>query len=221
VKVGRLLAPFAPPVTAGLVQCLGTTLRLTVEGAEGLAPLWRARRPLIYSVWHGQILMIPWLNARLRRTAGARPARVLTSRSADGELVARYVRHFGIDAVRGSSSRGGMTALRALVAALRAGEDVAVVPDGPRGPNRRAQPGVVVLAALSGAPIVPLGFAVRPAWQLSTWDAFLVPVPFARAVALIGAPLVIGRDADRVRALAEVERAMGALTAAAERRVAS
>jgi hypothetical protein len=220
VKVGRFLAPLAPPLAAGLVRCLGTTLRLTVEGTEDLAPFWRARRPLIYAVWHGQILMIPWLGARLRRTAGARPARVLASRSADGELVARYARHFGVDAVRGSSSRGGAIALRGLMATLRAGEDVAVVPDGPRGPRGRAHPGVVSLAALSGAPIVPLGFAVRPAWQLSTWDAFLVPLPFARAAAVIGAPLVVGRNCDRGQALAEVERAMRTLTEAAERRVA-
>jgi lysophospholipid acyltransferase (LPLAT)-like uncharacterized protein len=196
------------------------TLRLTVEGIEDLAPLWRARRPLIYAVWHGQILMIPWLSARLSRTAGARSARVLASRSSDGELVARYARSFGIDAVRGSSSRGGALALRALIAALRAGDDVAVVPDGPRGPKYRAHPGVVGLAALTGAPIVPLGFAVRPAWRLSTWDAFLVPLPFARAAVVIGAPLVIGRDADRRCAVEEVERAMRSLTAAAERRIA-
>jgi lysophospholipid acyltransferase (LPLAT)-like uncharacterized protein len=219
VKGGPLLRTLAPPLTAALVRGLGTTLRLTVEGVEAVAPLWRAQRPVIYALWHGQLLMIPWLSARLRRTAGARPARVLASQSRDGELVTRYVQQFGIEVVRGSSSRGGLGALRALLTALRAGEDVAVVPDGPRGPRQHAQPGVVTLAALSGVPIVPLGFAASPAWRLSTWDAFVVPLPFARAAATIGSPLVVGRDADRARALKDLEGALGEMVAAAQRRV--
>ena len=133
--------------------------------------------------------------------------------------MARYARRFGLDVVRGSSSRGGPAALRALAAALRAGEDVAVIPDGPRGPCRQAQPGVVVLAALSGAPIVPLGFAARPARHLASWDEFMIPLPFARAAAVFGAPVVVDRDGDRARALKDVERALEDVTAAAERRV--
>jgi lysophospholipid acyltransferase (LPLAT)-like uncharacterized protein len=195
------------------------TLRMTVEGTEGLSPFWRERRPLIYAVWHGQTLMIPWLNASLRAEAGARSVRVLASRSTDGELVARYVTCFGLDVVRGSSSHGGAGALRALAAALRAGEDIAVIPDGPRGPRGQAQPGVVALAALSGAAIVPLAFAARPARQLASWDQFTIPLPFARAAAVFGAPLAVARDDDRARALRNVERALEEVTAAAQRRV--
>jgi hypothetical protein len=195
------------------------TLRLTVEGVREVAPFWHAGRPVIYALWHGQLLMMPWLNVRLGRTDGARPARVLASRSRDGELVTHYVRGFAIEVVRGSSSRGGMSAVRALLGALRNGEDVAVVPDGPRGPRRRVQPGVVALAALSGAPIVPVGFAARPAWRLSTWDEFVIPMPFARAAATLGAPLAVGRDADRARVLKEVETALSETVTAAERRV--
>ena len=218
VRVAPVLAA-ALPVAACLVRGLGRTLRLAVDGADVLDPLWRGQRPLIYAVWHGRILMIPWLNARLRRTVGARPARVLASRSSDGELITRYVRRFGLDVVRGSSSRGGSVALRALAAALRDGEDVALIPDGPRGPSRQAKPGVVVLAALSGAPIVPLGFAARPAWHLASWDEFMIPLPFARAAAVFGAPVVVDRESDRTRALKDVEHALEDVTAAAERRV--
>jgi hypothetical protein len=213
------LAALAPPLASGLVRGLGVTLRITVEGTDGLQPFWRGHRPLIYTVWHGQMLMIPWLNARLRSAAGARPVKVLASRSSDGELVARYVGCFGLDVVRGSSSRGGAAALRALAGALRAGQDVAVIPDGPRGPRRRAQPGVVALAALSGAPIVPLGFAARPARRLASWDEFAIPLPFARAAAVFGAPMPVGRDADRDRALKDVQWVLEDVTAAAERRV--
>jgi lysophospholipid acyltransferase (LPLAT)-like uncharacterized protein len=213
------LGGLAPPLASRLVRGLGMTLDLAVEGTERLRPLWEGERPLIYAIWHGQILMIPWLNARLRAAVGARPARVLASRSADGELVARYVGSFGLDVVRGSSSSGGAAALRALADALRSGEDVAIIPDGPRGPRRQAQPGVVALAALSGAPIVPLAFAARPARRLGSWDQFAIPLPFARAAAVFGPPMSVGRSADRARCLEEVQRALEEATAAAERRV--
>ena len=208
-----------PPVAATLVRLLGATLRLRVEGVDALVPHWTAARPLIYCVWHGRILMVPWVNARLRRTHGARAVSVMTSRSRDGGLVGGYVRRFGLDVVRGSSSRGGVTALRALVTAVRAGRDVALVPDGPRGPRGQLGPGVVALAGLTGAPVVPVGFAARPANRLATWDAFLVPAPFARAAVVFGAATTIARDADRERARKEVERGLDEVTAAADRLV--
>jgi hypothetical protein len=213
------LTALAPPLTAGAVRALGATLRLQSEGLEPLAPLWAARRPVIYAVWHARILMIPWLNARLARAHGARRVRVLASRSRDGELVARWVRRFGLRVTRGSSSRGGAEALRELTAAVRAGEDVAVVPDGPRGPREVLQPGVVVLAALTGAPVVPVGFAARPARRLHSWDRFMVPLPFARAAVVFGKPFAIARDAERETVRADLERALREVTETADRLV--
>jgi lysophospholipid acyltransferase (LPLAT)-like uncharacterized protein len=211
-----LLARAMPPLAALAVRALGVTLRLRVAGAEPLRPLWAAGRPLIYVVWHGRILMMPWLNAWLRRTHGARAARVLTSRSRDGELVARYVGRFGLEAVRGSSSRGGAAAVRELAACLRAGADVTLVPDGPRGPRCELQPGAVMLAAITGAPVVPMAFGARPARRLATWDQFLVPAPFARGAIVFGAPMPVGRDDDREKARAAVERALIETTATAD-----
>ncbi len=213
------LATLAPPIAAVAVRALGATLRLTEEGVEALAPRWAAGQPLIYAVWHGRILMIPWLTARMRRTRGARAVQVLASRSRDGEMVARWVSRFGLSAVRGSSSRGGAEALRALAASVRAGQDVAVVPDGPRGPSECLQAGLVVLAAVTGAPIVPLGFAARPARRLGSWDRFLVPMPFARAAVVFGPVATVRRGGDRETARAEVERALREVTATADRLV--
>jgi lysophospholipid acyltransferase (LPLAT)-like uncharacterized protein len=213
------LAALAPPLTAGLVRLLGPTLRLRTEGVEALAASWTAARPLIYCVWHGRILMVPWLNARLRRSHGARAVSILASRSRDGGLIGDYARRFGLDVVRGSSSRGGAGALRALVAEVRAGRDVALAPDGPRGPRRQLGSGVVTLAALTGAPVVPLGFAARPAWHLATWDEFQIPSPFARAALVFGAMTSIARDADRERVRKEIERSLDEATAAADRLV--
>jgi lysophospholipid acyltransferase (LPLAT)-like uncharacterized protein len=216
-----VLTALAPAATAAIVTSLGVTLRLRAIGIEALAPRWTARQPLIYAVWHGRIVMMPWLNAWLRRTRGARRVAVLASRSRDGEIVSRYVARFGLATVRGSSSRGGAGALRQLVAAVRAGDDVAVVPDGPRGPRCQLQPGVVTLATLTGAPIVPLAFAARPARRLASWDEQLIPFPFARSVLVFGEPISVHRDADRERAAKDVEQALNDTTADADRMVAS
>src|SRR5262249_55009908 len=108
----------APALAAFAVRLLGVTLRLTIVGLETLVPAWRAGRPLIYALWHGRLLMVPWVSARLEPARGARTIRVLASRSRDGELIARFAHRFGLEAVRGSSSRGGAVALRALAAAL-------------------------------------------------------------------------------------------------------
>lgn len=216
-----VLTGAVPPLAATVVRLLAATTRITVTGTGPLTPLWMARRPLIYAVWHGRILMMPWVHAWLRRTQGLRPVVVLASRSRDGEFVARYVRRFGLDVVRGSSSRGGVSALRHLVSAVRAGEDVVVVPDGPRGPRQHLGAGIVALASLTGAPVVPLAFAARPARRLATWDELLVPLPFARCAVVFGEPFGLARDADRDRARKELERALNDVTATADRRVSA
>jgi hypothetical protein len=209
----------APVLAAVAVRALGLTLRLTVIGLDALRPAWRERRPLIYALWHGRLLMVPWVSARLAGVRGARDIRVLASRSRDGELIARFVRRFGLEAVRGSSSRGGAAAVRELAAALRAGDDVVVAPDGPRGPRQRVQPGLPALAALTGVPVVPLAFAARPARRLPTWDAFLIPAPFARCALVFGEAVCVGRDDDRDEARARLERALDRTTAAADQAV--
>lgn len=208
-------------LAAWLVRLLAGTLRVRLVDLEALAPVWKGDRPLIWAVWHGRILMVPWASLWLRRRLGARRISVLTSRSRDGDLVARWVERFDLGTVRGSTSRGGAASLRRLCAALRAGEDVAVVPDGPRGPRGRLQAGVVALAALSGASVVPLGVGARPAWRLGTWDEFLIPLPFARCAVVVGEPVSVGRDADREEARVSLERALGEATAAADRLVSA
>jgi hypothetical protein len=102
------------------------------------------------------------------------------------------------------------------VTAVRDGADVAIVPDGPRGPSEQLQGGVVTLAALTGAPVVPLAVGANPARRLSSWDRFLVPLPFARCTLTFGAPLRVDRDADREQAAKEIERALAEITARAD-----
>lgn len=214
-----LVARLLPVLAAVTVRALGATLSVRPSGVEAVRPLWHDGRPLIYAVWHGRILLVPWLAARLRHREGARGVRVLASRSRDGQLMTDFARRFGLGVVRGSSSRGGAAALHELAHAVRAGEDVAIVPDGPRGPARRAQPGIVALAAATGAPIVPVGVAARPARRLASWDGFLVPAPFARCALVFGVLVEVKRHDDREEARLRVERALDAATDAADARV--
>jgi hypothetical protein len=216
-RPGRVLATSGPVIALGrgLVRVLAASLRLREFRAPGLEARWQARQPVIYTVWHGQILMLPYLYGRRRRV------HALTSRSRDGEILSRFVQGFGIRVVRGSSSRGGARALLARARLVREeGAEILVVPDGPRGPRHVAQAGAVLLAKVTGAPIVPVGFGATPSTVLRSWDAFLVPHPFARAVVIFGNPIAVPGDADRdliETKRRELEAALLQITAAADR----
>lgn len=199
----RLALAVAPSLGAIALRVLARTLRMRREEAA-VAPLWAARAPIIYAVWHGRVLMLP-------RLYGRRGSHVLTSRSRDGELVARWITRFGLVPVRGSSTRGGGEALRLLARTLRRGGEVVVVPDGPTGPREVLKPGVITLARLSGAPIVPMAVGASRQWRLGSWDEFRIPKPFARCVVRFGEPIRVPADADRAGAEAarkEVEAAL-------------
>jgi len=204
---GPLALAVGPVLGAIALRLLVATLRVRREEAT-VAPLWAARTPLIYAMWHGRLLLLPCLYGR-------RGAHTLTSRSRDGEIVARWIRRFGLVPVRGSSSRGGADAVRLLARAIQAGREVVVVPDGPRGPREVLKPGVIALARLSGAPIVPVAVGASREWRVHSWDEFRIPRPFARCVVRFGEPIHVARAADRAGAEAarkEVEAALRGLS---------
>jgi lysophospholipid acyltransferase (LPLAT)-like uncharacterized protein len=199
----------------GLVRALAASLRFREFSAPAVQACWRAGQPLIYTVWHGQILLLPYLYGRRFRI------HALTSRSRDGEILSRFVEGFGVHVVRGSSSRGGARALRALARVVR-DEDasILIVPDGPRGPRHVAQPGAVMLAKVTGVPMVPVAVGASPRHVLRSWDAFVVPHPFARAAVVFGEPIAVPRDADGDVIEAkrrELEAALQEVTAQADR----
>ena len=141
-----------PPVGAAVVRGLARSMRFETRGHEAVDALYREGRHIILAFWHAQQLMIP---TGYRGTG----SHVLISQHGDGEIIARIIARFGHDAVRGSSTRGGAGALRALIKLGRSGRDVVVTPDGPKGPRQVAKLGVVQLAKATGLPIVPLAFA--------------------------------------------------------------
>lgn len=202
------------------IRLVYATSRWPSEGREHVEALWREGRPFIIAFWHGRLLMMPcaW--------GSRRPLHVLISQHRDGELIARAIQHFGLRTFRGSTDRrdkdrGGGSALRGLLRSLRAGESVCVTPDGPKGPRMRAGPGIVALARLARAPIVPVAYSAVHGRLAASWDRFLIPFPFNRGLFLIGAPIPppTGNDEASMEAARRgVEDALNRLNAEADAR---
>jgi len=172
----------------------------------------REKRPLIFTFWHGRLLMMPF-------SWPGRPVTILVSRHADGEVISRILRRFGLRSVRGSTFRGAHAGLRAMLRAYQEGSHLATAPDGPRGPRERVQLGIIELARRTGAPVIPIGFGASAGWFLPTWDRFFVPCPFARGIFVFGEALFVPPEADRAAieaARGELTRRLAAVTAAAD-----
>jgi len=166
----------------------------------------------LYAFWHENILVPAY-------HYGRRDIHVLISEHADGQMIAEACRHLGFRVVRGSATRGGARAVRQMVRRSRSAH-LAITPDGPRGPRRQIQPGVVYLAALTGLPIVPFGIAFERAWRMNSWDRFAVPWPWSGAVCVTAEPIHIPPDIrkDQLEIYRRrVQEAMDAVSEAAER----
>ena len=191
-----------------LIRLLGITVRLQVVDECGVTKKGKLSEPIIWLFWHNRVLLMPYFQ---RKLCPERHGAVLTSPSQDGEIIAGVMRRFGVDAVRGSSNKRPAAALREMARLMKAGEDIAITPDGPRGPRYHLQGGPVKLAQLSGSPLMAIHLGYARAWRLKTWDNFLIPKPFTKAK-LTFAPLrSVPRDADgdaleQIRA--EIEREM-------------
>jgi hypothetical protein len=138
------------------------------------------------------------------------------SLSADGELISRVCKSFGLETIRGSTSRGGMEALIQLKSALESGVRVSITPDGPRGPSRQVQPGAPYLAQVTGRPIVPVAYGARRAWVFKGWDYFVVPKPFNRIAMVYGEPIWIKPEDDLDQKALQLKRALDEVTAQAD-----
>jgi lysophospholipid acyltransferase (LPLAT)-like uncharacterized protein len=170
-----------------LVRGLFLSTRVQAEGTEHYLRFRRQGQPVVFVFWHGQLL--PLLHRH--REEGIV---VLVSEHADGEYVTRIIERLGFGTARGSSTRGGTRGLRSLMRAARAGHDLAVTPDGPRGPARVLKPGALVAARALGLPIIPVAAGANSAWHTDSWDGFLIPRPLARLRLLYGPPQYIPRD---------------------------
>lgn len=171
-----------------LIRAIAPTLRYSVSIEEGGPPSGNVC-PAIYVFWHRCVFTATW-HFRDREIA------VMTSQSFDGEYIARIIEKFGYSAVRGSSSRGAVRALLGMHRVIDAGRTVAFTIDGPRGPRYVAKPGPVLLARNTGVPIMCFHIALEDPWTLPSWDLFMVPKPFSRALVRVSRLIEVPADAD-------------------------
>lgn len=174
-RVGPFLArALGPPV----VRLLGASWRIRYDPPDSRQRL-KDLGPAVYAFWHGRLLIPTGVFTDFGAT-------VMISRHADGEVIARIAESLGSLTVRGSSTRGGASALGEMVEVLRAGGRGVFTPDGPRGPREKAQPGAVFAASRGGVPLLPIGAAAKRQWELGSWDRFRIPRPFTRVVVALG-----------------------------------
>lgn len=189
-------------VGSTMLKALFLTIRLRLDDRCGISRN-AFPEPCLLCFWHNRILGITYAFHRLYPKKLRHGVTVLTSPSRDGEILSQFVGAFGMGSVRGSSSRRGSRALLELVRMIRGGEDIAITPDGPRGPRYRLGPGVILLAQATGAAIVPLHASFSRCFRMKTWDGFIIPLPFSTISVTVAERIKIPNDLD----VGEFERA--------------
>ena len=171
----KLIVRSAGVLLYWLIRAIGATVKFEVRGWENHTD----QEPLVYCFWHNRIPIATYFWKD-------RGIVVMSSRSFDSEYIARFIQRFGYGAARGSSTRGARSALIQMIRAVRSGKSAAFTVDGPSGPKYEAKPGALLLAAKSGAAILPFSISLERCWQLPSWDRIEIPKPFTRAAVVIG-----------------------------------
>jgi len=177
-----------PSVGMVIIYLLGMTYRKKIEGGEIEQSLFAQGIPPIYALWHGRLFYWSYFYR------GQGRIHCLVSPSSDGEIIASLLRLFGLNVIRGSSFKGGTKAFRGLIRTVKGGNSAAIIADGSRGPALKVQEGVIHLAMLTGAPILPISYGAERAVFLKSWDRFMIPWPFSRVVVIYGDPVYVRRD---------------------------
>ena len=186
----RMMIRAADLVFFLLIKVLGRTIKFEVEGWENWETASQDGKLPIYTFWHNRVFLATHFWQRRRIV-------VMTSRSFDGEYIARFIQRFGYGAARGSSTRGATGAIVEMVRLMRAGCPTAFTIDGPKGPRYVAKMGAVLLAKKTGNPILPFTITAETFWEAKkSWDGFQVPKPFARARVDIAPPIYVAPDAE-------------------------
>jgi lysophospholipid acyltransferase (LPLAT)-like uncharacterized protein len=202
----RWAEPIASAVGPLLVQALTATWRIRVRGTEHLRGLREARRPFVFVLWHSRILPLLFHHRHEEVV-------LLISRHRDGEYLADLAERWGYRSVRGSTRRGGEVGLLGIVRALQGGAEVAITPDGPRGPAEQVQPGAVAAAQHAGVPLLPIGARPSAAWWLGSWDRMCIPKPFSGVDIVYGPPIEVAPGKEGLReAMKAVRRALQEVT---------
>jgi len=198
-----------------LIRSLAATLRFSLDDQSGMF-VGQPKEPVIFSIWHNRLALSLILYRRyVQQRQPSRRMAAMVSASRDGGMLARILELFGVEPVRGSTSRRGPQALRELTTWGERGYDLAITPDGPRGPCYTVQEGVMALAQLTGLPIVPVSYQLSWKFRPRSWDRFQVPLPFASCAIRIGQPVRVPREAteaERETLRQKVEQSMKSIT---------
>jgi lysophospholipid acyltransferase (LPLAT)-like uncharacterized protein len=200
-------------IAATLMRGFFLTCRIERHIPEHLLPYYHGSKRAVFTFWHGRMIMLPFM-----KPPGE--VAVLISHHNDGELITTTMKRFDIGAVRGSKKKGGSEAVRGLVDALERGANVAITPDGPRGPFQVAAPGAIYVAMRTGQPILPLAFSATRHWRLRSWDRFMIPKPFSRIAYVIGEPFTVAAESNDEQLAIDLKRlndALNHVTAEADR----
>ena len=202
----RWAEPLVGRLGAALVGLLAATWRYRVRGWEHVEDAHRRQRPIVYVLWHSRLL--PLLYSRRREGVA-----LLISRHADGGHLAQLSERWGYRVVRGSSQRGGEVGLLGLVRHLRDSAEVALTPDGPRGPAEHVKPGALAAAQHAAALVIAVGARASSAWWIRSWDRFCLPKPFATIDVVYSAAFTVAAGKDGLRqGIADAERALAEVT---------
>jgi hypothetical protein len=169
------------------ILLLGKTLRIKWMGEENLQDIRRKNGKVLYAFWHGRMLILSYSHRR-------RKIPVLISQHRDGEIIARIIQRLGFETVRGSTTRGGFKAILQMANKANQGSDIAITPDGPKGPGFKVQPGTAYIAQRGEVPIIPITNSAEKRWTLKSWDKFIIPKPFSRTIIIIGKPIYVPRE---------------------------
>lgn len=186
-------------LAANLIRLVYATSSIAVEGRHIPEAFWKKKQPFIMAFWHGRIFLMPYIWPK------EQSFHMLASQHRDGQLISRTVAHLGISSIAGSTSRGAGPAVRAILRKIKEGGSVGITPDGPRGPRMRSTDGVINIARLSGAAIIPVTYSASPGRFMQTWDRFMVPNPFGKVLFIWSDPITVPRDANETQ-VAELNR---------------
>jgi lysophospholipid acyltransferase (LPLAT)-like uncharacterized protein len=194
-----------------LIRAFSMTWRITLTGKLPGHPA-----PVIFAIWHNRLAVCMRIYDRFGVRHWPAPGlAALISASRDGALLSRVLKYFGVKAVRGSSSRRGRQALLELTRLIDEGCNAAITPDGPKGPKYKIQEGIIALAQVTGAAIIPVSVTVSSKWTTRSWDGFQIPRPFSRCEIYVNEALRVPREAsegEREALRAELERRMMEIT---------
>ncbi len=183
-KLNGLLSRLLPRLVVWLMRLLFASCRVTTHGEENCFKPHEKTKQGIAAFWHYSIVYLLYHMRKYTATA-------MVSASRDGEYLARVAEQFGFETVRGSKNKKGVQGLKAMLRAVQNGRSAAIVADGSQGPPRIVQAGSILLAARTGAPIIPMVFAASRYYTINSWDKTIIPKPFSRIDFYYGKPLFV------------------------------